>query len=181
MSSSFWPYGLQHVRLPCPSPSPGVRSNSCPLSLWCQSTISSSVSPFSCPQSFPASGSFPMSQLFASGGQSIGVSASLSALPMNIQGWFPLRLTGVISLRSKGPSGVLSSTTVREPQFFSFQPLWSTSHIRTWLLGETQLWLYRPLHFIYGGDTGYMYRRVVCNFLARVNKDLRKNIVSKWL
>ena len=138
MPDSLQPHGLQHTRLPCPSPSSGVCSDSCPLNLWCQPTISSSVSPFSsCLQSFPASGSFPMSQLFASGGQSIGASASVSVLTMNIQGWFPLRLTGLISLWSKGSSGVLSSTTVWEPQFFSFQPLWSTSHIHTWLLGKS--------------------------------------------
>ena len=90
------PHGLQHARLPCPSPSPGVFKNSCPLSWWCHPTISSSVVPFSCLHSFPASGSFPMSQLFASGGQNISVSASV--LPVNIQGWFPLGLTGLISL-----------------------------------------------------------------------------------
>ena len=99
MSDSLWPHGLQHARLPCPSPTPGVYSNSCPLSRWCHPTISSSFIPFSsCPQSFPASGSFPMSQLFTSGGQSIGVSASASVLPMNTQDWFPLGLTGWISL-----------------------------------------------------------------------------------
>ena len=101
--------GLQHTRFPCPSPSPGVCSNSCPLSQWCHPTISSSVAPFSsCPQSFPASGSFPVSRLFASGGQSIGASASV--LPRNIQGWFPLGLTGWISLQTKGLSRVFSST-----------------------------------------------------------------------
>ena len=91
VSDSFWPQGLQHTRLPCPSPTPGAFSNSCPLSQWCHATISSSVAPFSsCLQSFPASGSFPMSQFFTSGGQSIGTSASAPVLPMNIQGWFPL-------------------------------------------------------------------------------------------
>ena len=121
MSDSLQPHGLQHTRLPSPSPSSGVCSNLCPLSLWCQWTISSSVSPFSsCLQSFPASGSFPMSQLFASGGQSIGDSASISVLPVNIQGWFPLRLTGLISLWSKGSSGVLSSTTVETLNFSVF-------------------------------------------------------------
>ena len=99
MSDSLRPHGLQHTRLPCPALSPGVCSTSCPLSQWCHPTISSSVIPFSsCPQSFPASGSYPMSQLFASGGQSIGASASASVLPMNIQGWFPLGLTGLSSL-----------------------------------------------------------------------------------
>ena len=103
MSDSLWPHGLQHARTPCPSPIPRVYSNSCPLSQWCHPTISSSsVIPFSsCLQSFPASGSYPMSQFFASGGQSIAVSASLSVLPMNIQDWFPLGWTGWISLLSK--------------------------------------------------------------------------------
>ena len=114
MSDSLQPHGLQHDRLPCPSPSPGVCSNSCPLSQWCHPTISSSVVPFSCPQSFPASGSFPMSRLFQSGAQSIGVSASASVLLMNTQGWFPLGLTGLISLLSKGLSRVFSSPTVRK-------------------------------------------------------------------
>ena len=98
MSDSLWPHGLQHTRPPCPSLTPGVYSNSCPLSQWCHPTISSFVAPFfSCPQSFPASGSFPVSWLFASGGQSIGALASASVLPMNIQGWFPLGLTDLIS------------------------------------------------------------------------------------
>ena len=100
-SHSLQPHRLQHARLPCPSPSPKAYSNSCPLSWWCHPTISSSVVPFSCLQSFPAAGSFLMSQLFASGGQSIGASASASVPPMNIQGWFPLGLTGLISLQSK--------------------------------------------------------------------------------
>ena len=107
------PHGLQHARIICPSPSPGACSNSCPSSLWCHPATSYSVVPFSCPQSFPASGSFPMSQLFTSGGQSIGASASTSVLPMNIQDWFPLGLTGVISLLSKGLSRVFSNTTVQ--------------------------------------------------------------------
>ena len=103
MSNSLWPHGLQHARLPCPSPTPRVYSNSCPLNQWCHQTISSSVIPFfSCPQSFPASGSLQMSQFFTSGGQSIGVSASVSVLPMNIQDGFPLGWTGWISLLSKG-------------------------------------------------------------------------------
>ena len=129
-------HGLQHTRLPCPSPSPGACSDSCPLSQWYHPTISSSVVPFSSHlQAFPASGSFPMSQFFASGGQSIGVSASASVLPMNIQDWFPLGLTDWISLLSKGLSRVFSSTTVPKHQFFSTQPsLWSNSHIHTWLL-----------------------------------------------
>ena len=101
MSDSLWPHEPQHNRPPCPSPTPGVHPNPCPLSRWCHPTISSSAIPFSsCPQSFPASGSFPMSQLFTSGGQSIGVSASASVLPMNIQDWSPLGWTGWISLQS---------------------------------------------------------------------------------
>ena len=120
-SDNLWPHGLQHARLPCPLPSPGACSNSCPLSLWCHPTISSSVIPFSsCPQSFPASGSFLMSWLFVSGGQSIGASASV--LPMNIQDWFPLGLTGLISLQSKRLSRVFSNTTVQKHQFFGTQP-----------------------------------------------------------
>ena len=107
VSNSLQPHGLQRARLPCPSPTPGAYSNSCPLSQWCWPTTSSSVKPFSsCLQSFPASGSFPMSQFFASGGQSIGVSASASVLPMNIQDWFPLELTDWVSLQSKGLSRV---------------------------------------------------------------------------
>ena len=145
-----WPHSLQHTRLLCPSPSPGVFSNSWPLSQWCHPTILSSVIPFSsCSQSFPASGSFPMSWLFASGGQSIGASALASVLPMNIQGWFPLRLTGLISLQSKGLSRVFSKTTVQKHQFFSAQSsLWSHSYICTWLLTKKKkkyLWLYGPL------------------------------------
>jgi len=113
-------HGLQHARPPCPSPTPGVYSNSCPLSRWCHPTISSSVTPFSsCLQSFPASGSFPLSQFFTSGGQSTGVSASV--LPMNIQDWFPLGWTGWISLQSKGLSRVFSNTTVQKHQFFGTQ------------------------------------------------------------
>ena len=112
--NSLWPHGLQHTRPPCPSPTPGAHSNSCPLNQWCHPTISSSVIPFSsCPQSFPASGSFPMSQFFASCGQSIGVSASASVLPMNTQDWSPLGCTGWISLQSKGLSRVFSKTTVK--------------------------------------------------------------------
>ena len=116
MSDSLWPHGLQHARTPCPSPIPRVYSNSCPLSQWCHPTISSSsVIPFSsCLQSFPASGSYPMSQFFASGGQSIAVSASLSVLPMNIQDWFPLGWTGWISLLSNRLLRVFSNTTSKE-------------------------------------------------------------------
>ena len=113
MSHSLGPHGLQHTRPPCPSPSPRACSNSCPLSQWCHPTISSSVVPFSsCLQPFPAAGSFLMSWLFTSGGQSIGASASASVFPKNIQDWFPLGWTGLISLQSKGLSRVLSNTTV---------------------------------------------------------------------
>ena len=122
LCTTLWLHGLQHARLPCPSPTPRACSNSCPSSWWCYPTISSSVFPFSSHlQSFPASGSFPMSQFFASGGQSIGVSASASVLPMNIQDWFPLGLTGLISLQSKGLSRVFSNTTVQKHQFFGAQ------------------------------------------------------------
>ena len=121
VSDSLWPHGLQHTRLPCPSLPPGVCSNSCPVSQWCYLTISSSATPFSfCLQSFPALGSFQMSQLFTSGGQSIGASALV--LPMNIQGWFLLELTGLISLQSKELSRVFSSTTIWKHQFFGSQP-----------------------------------------------------------
>ena len=123
LPDSLWLHGLQHSRLPCPSPTPRVCSNSCPLSWWCHPTISSSVTPFSsCPQSFLASGSFPMNQLFTSDGQSISASISASVLPMNIQGWFPLGLTGLISLPSKGLTRVFCSTTVQKHQFFVAQP-----------------------------------------------------------
>ena len=133
MYDSFRCHGLQHARPPCPSPTPGVYSNSCPSSWRCHPTISFSVSPFSsCLQFFPASGSLPVSQFFASGGQSIGVSASASVLPMNIQDRFPLGWTGWISLQSKGLSRVFSNTTVRRHQFFGAQlSLWSNSHIHT--------------------------------------------------
>ena len=122
VSDSLWAYESQHNRPPCPSPTPRVCSNSHPLGRWCHPAISSSVVPFSsCPQSLPASGSFPMSQLFAWGGQSIGVWASASVLPMNTQDWSPLRWTGWISLQSKGLSRVFSNTTVQNHQFFSTQ------------------------------------------------------------
>ena len=122
VSDSLWPYESQHTRPPCPSPTPGVHPNSCPSSWWCHPAISSSVIPFSsCPQYFPASGSFQMSQLFASGGQSIAVSASTSVLPMNTQDWSPLGWAGWISLQSKGLSRVFSNTTVQKHQFFSSQ------------------------------------------------------------
>ena len=122
VSDSWRPHGLQHARPPCPSPTPWPYSNSSSLSQWCHPTISSSVVPFSLHlQSFTASGSFQMSQFFASGGQSIGVSASASVLPMNIQDWFSLGLTGLISLQSKGLSRVFSKTTVQKHQFLGAQ------------------------------------------------------------
>ena len=147
VSYSLWLHGLQQASLPCLSLSFRVCSNSCPLSRWCSPTISSSATSFSsCPQSFPASRSFPVSWLFSSGGQSIGVSASASALPVNIQGWFPLGLTGLISLQSKGLSRDFSSTTVQKYQFFRAQPsLWSNSLICTWLLEKPLLLLYELL------------------------------------
>ena len=146
MSDSLWPRGLQHARPPYPSPTPGVCSNSCPLSRWCHPTISSFVVPFSCLQSFPASGFWPMSQFFTSGGQSIGAYASSSVLPMNIQDWFPLGLTGLISLQSKGLSRVFSNTTDQKHQFFSAQlSSQSNFHIHTCPLDKPQPWLDGPL------------------------------------
>ena len=129
------PHESQHARPPCPSPTPRVYSNLCPLSQSCDPAISSSVIHFSsCPQPLPASESFPMSQLFARGGQRIGVSASASVLPMNTQDWSPLEWTGWISLQSKGPSRVFSNTTIQTHQFFGAQlSSQSNSHIHTWL------------------------------------------------
>ena len=141
-SHSLWSHGLQHTWFPCPSPSPWVCSNLCPLSLWCHPTISSSVVPFSCPQSFPAWGSFKMSQLFPSGGQSIGVSASASVLSMNTQDWSHLGWTGWISLQSKGLSRIFSNTTVQKHQSFGTQlSSQSNSHIHTWPLEKPSPWL----------------------------------------
>ena len=136
MSNSLHLHGLQHARLPSPSPTFGPCSNSCPSSKWCHPTISSSVIPFSsCFQSFPARGTFPVSQFFALDGQSIGASASASVLPMNIQDWFSFGWTGWISLQSKGLSRVFSNTTVQKQQFFSTQlSSQSNSHIHTWPL-----------------------------------------------
>ena len=136
MSNSLQPYGLQHTRLPCPSPTPAACSNSCPSGGWCHPTILSSVMPFSsCLQSFPASGSFLVNQFFESGGQCGGVSTSTSVLAMNNQGWFPLGRTGWISLLSRELSRVFSNTTVQKHQFFGAQlSLWSKSHIYMWLL-----------------------------------------------
>ena len=135
MSDSLWPHETKHARPPCLSPTPRVHSNPCPSSQWCHPTLSSSVIYFSCPQSFPASGSFQMSQLYTSGGQSIGISASTSVPPMNTQDWSPLGWTGWISLHSKGLSRVFSNTTVQKRQFFGAQlSSQSNSHIHTWLL-----------------------------------------------
>ena len=139
MADSLRPHELQHARLPCPSPTPGAHPNSCPLSQWCHPTISSSLVPFSCPQSFPASGSFQMSQLFASGGRSTGVSASASVLPVNTQDWYPLGWTGWISLQSKGLFNKESSPA---PQFKSTYSLALSflhcpTHIHTWLLEKS--------------------------------------------
>ena len=136
VSDSLRPHESQHARPPCPSPTPGAYPNSCPLSQWCHPAISSSVFPFSsCPHSLPASGFLPMSQLFTWGGQSIGVSASTSVLPMNTQDWSPLEWTGWISLQSKGLSRVFSNTTVQKHQFFGTQPSsQSNFHIHTWPL-----------------------------------------------
>ena len=140
MSDSLRPHELQHTRPPCPSPTPRVHPNPYPSSWWCHPTISSSVIPFSsCPQSFPASASFQMSQLFASGGQSIGVSALTSVLAMNTQDRSPSEWTGWISLQSKGLSRVFSNTIVQKHQFFGAQPsLWSSSYLHTRLLDKPQ-------------------------------------------
>ena len=146
VSNSLQTHGLQHARPPCPSQTPGVYSNSCPLSWWCHLTISSSVVPFSCHQSFPASGSFQMSQFFISDGQRIGVSAFASVLSMNIQDWFPLGWTGWISLQSNRLSRVFFNTTVQKHHFSSTQlSLWSNSHIHTRLLEKPQVRLDGPL------------------------------------
>ena len=147
VSDSLRPHESQHARPPCPSPTPGVYPDSCPLCQWCHPTISSSVVPFSsCPQSLPASESFPMSQLFTSSGQSIGLSGLTSVLPKNTQDWSPLGWTGWISLQSKGLSRVFSNTTVQKHQFFGAQPSsQSNSLICTWPLEKPQPWLDGPL------------------------------------
>ena len=149
MSDSLRPHEPQHSRPPCPSPTPRVYANSCPLSWWCHLTISSSVVPFSsCLQSFPTSGSFQMSQLFTSGGQSIGVSASTSVLPMNTQDWFPLGWTGWISLQFKGLSRVFSTTTVQKHQFCTqhrWDRPWQVHKIDEGVLGPFLLFIIAPL------------------------------------
>ena len=147
LSDSLWPHESQHTRSPCPSPTPGVYSNSCSSSQWCHTAISSSIVPFSsCLQSLPTSESFPMSQLFTWGDQRIGVSVLASVLPMNIQNWFPLEWTGWISLQFKGLSRVFSNTTVQKHQFFGAQlSSQSNSHIHTWPLEKPCPWLDGPL------------------------------------
>ena len=161
MSDSLRPHESQHTRPPCPSPTPGVHSDSCPSSPWCHPAISSSVIPFSsCPQSLPASRSFPMSQLFAWGGQSIGVSASASVLPMNTQDWSALGWTGRISLQSKGFSKVLSNTTVQKHQFFGAQPSsQSNSHIHTWPLETVSDFIFLGSKITADGDCIHEIKR----------------------
>ena len=147
MPNCLWLHGPQHMRLSCPSLSHRVCSDPYPLSRWCHPTISSSAALFSsCPQSCPASVSFPLTWLFTSGGQRFGASATASVLPVSIQDWFPLGWTGLISLQSKGLSRVFSNTTVQKQQFFSAQPsFWSNSYIHTWLLENPQPLQYQPL------------------------------------
>ena len=178
MSNSLQPHGLQHTKLPCPSPTPRAYLNSCPLSQWYHPTISFSAIPLSfCLQSFPASGSFQMSQLFASGGQSIVVSASASILPINIQDWFPLGWTGWISLQSKGFSRVFSNNTVQNHQFFGAQlSLSSNFHIHTWLLEKPYLWLDRPFFGKIMSLLLNMLSRLVITFLQR-----SKCLLMSWL
>ena len=178
MSHSLRPHESQHTRPPCPSPTPGVYSNLCPSSRWCHLAISSSVVAFSfCPQSLPSSGSFPVSQLFAWGGQRTGVSASASVLPVNIQDWFPLGWTGWISLQSKGLSRVFSKTTVQKHQFFSSQlSSQSNSHIYTWSLEKIialtrQSFVGKVMSLLFN-----MLSRLVINFLPR-----NKHLLISWL
>ena len=174
---TLWLHRLQHARLPYALLSPGACSDSCPMSWWCHSTILTSITPFtSCPHSFPAWGSYPMSQLFALGGQSIGASASASVLPINIQGWFPLGLTSLISLLFKGLSRVFSNTTVWKHWFFSAKPsLWSNSHIRTWPL-ENQSFDYRDFVSKMMSLLFNMLFSFVIAFLSR-----SKRLLISWL
>ena len=186
MSDSLPPNGLQHARLPCPSPTPGACSNSCLSSQWCHPTISSSVVPFSSwLQSFPALGSFPISQFFTSGGQRIGASASASVLPMNIQDWFPLGWTGWNSLQSKGLSRVFSNTTIQKHQFFGTQlSLWSNSHIHTWLLenlNPTWSWNYINTIFVRAAlvsTEGFIVSVVDFPFYREANKE--ESTQQRW-
>ena len=172
-SDSLCPLGLQHTRLPSHlSLSPGVCSNSCPSSWWCHPTISSSDALFSCLQSFPASGSFPINWLFASGWQSIGASASASFLPMNSQGWFPLGLSGLISLLSKGISRVFSNTTFQKNPFFSFSSI-LTSVRDCWKTIAVTVWTFvsKVLSLLFNALS-----RFVTAFLSR-----SKHLLISWL
>ena len=178
MSDSLHPHGLQHTRLPCPSPTSRACSNSCPSCQWCHTTISSTVIPFSsCLQYFPASGSFPMSQFFASGGQSIGASASISVLPMNIQDWFPLELSGLLSLLSKGLSKSLlqcysSKTSVlRHSAFFTVQL--SHSYMTTGKTIALTIWSFvsKVMSLLFN-----MLSRLVITFHPR-----SKHLLISWL
>ena len=175
---SLWPHGLQHTRLPCLSPTPGAYSNSCPSSQWCYPIISSSVFPFSsCLQSFPVSGSFQISQLFSSGGQSIRVSASASVLPMNIQKWFPLGLTGWVSLQSKGLSRVFFNITVQKHQFFDAQAFFTDQLSHPFITTEKNIALTRRtfvgkiLSLLFN-----MLSRLVITFLPR-----SRHLLISWL
>ena len=156
---TLWSHGLQYARPPCPSPAPGVYSNLCPLNQWCHPMISSSAVPFSCClQSFLKSGSFQMSQLFPSGSQSIGVSASTSVLPMNTQGWSPLGWAGWISLWPKELSRVFSNTTVQKLQLFGTQlSLWPNSHIHTWLLINLIRWTFVGMCLLFNMEVNIQY------------------------
>ena len=178
VSDSLRPHESQHTRPPCPSPTPGVQSNSCPLSWWCHPAISSSVVPFSSsPQSLPASQSFAMSQLFAWGGQSIGVSALASVLPMNTQDPSPLEWTGWISLQSKRLSRVFSNTIVQKHQFVGAQlSSQSNSHIHTWLLGKTIALTRRTFVGKVMSLLLNMLSRLVITFLPR-----SKHLLISWL
>ena len=178
MSNSLWPHGLQHTRLPCPSAAPRAYSKSCPSSQWCHPTISSSVVPFTSHlQSFPASGSFPRSQLFASGGQSTGASASASVLPMNIQDWFPLGWTGWISLQSKGLSRVFSNTKVQKHQFFSARPFFTVQRSHPYVTtGKTitltrQTFVDKVMSLLFN-----ILSRLIITFLPR-----GKHLLISWL
>ena len=174
VSDSLRPHESQHARPPCPSPTPGVYPNSCPLSQWCHPAISSSVVPFSsCPQSLPASGSFPMSQLLAWGGQSTGVSPSASVLPMNTQDWSPLGWTGWISLQSKGLSRVFSNTTVQKHQFFwhsaFFTVQLSHPYITTGKTIALTRWTFVSI-----------VMSLIFNMLSRLYRLLEKNSQRSW-
>ena len=174
VSDSLQPHGLQHARLPCPSATPGVHSTCCPSSRWCHPTISSSVVPFSsCLQSFPESGSFSMSQFFTSGGRSTGASASASVLPVNIQDWFPLELTGLISLQPKRLSRVFSNTTFQKHQFFGAQlSLWSRLCYKACYNTVCLLWRFTRWgekgKFIWLGDFSFPGWPLLCSFIVSI-------------